>query len=34
MATMLNDHYFEESLGVYSLLFLSGNFPNPMTMPK
>jgi hypothetical protein len=29
-----NDHYFEESLGVYSLLFLTGNFPNPMNVPK
>lgn len=32
--TLRNDHYFEESLGVYSLLFLTGNFPNPMTVPK
>jgi hypothetical protein len=31
--TMCNDHYFEESLGVYSILFLTGNFPNPMTVP-
>ena len=29
--TIQNDHYFQESLGVYSMLFLSGNFPNPMT---
>jgi hypothetical protein len=27
-----NDHYFQESLGVYSILFLTGNFPNPMTV--
>ena len=31
--TVRNDHYFEESLGVYSMLFLTGNFPNPMTVP-
>ena len=31
--TVMNTHYFEESLGVYSLLFLTGNFPNPMTVP-
>ena len=28
-----NDHYFQESLGVYSILFLTGNFPNPMVVP-
>jgi hypothetical protein len=32
--TVSNDHYFQESLGVYSMLFLTGNFPNPMTVPK
>ncbi len=32
--TMRNDQYFQESLGVYSLLFLTGNFPNPLTVPK
>ena len=31
--TMMSEHYFEESLGVYSMLFLTGNFPNPMTVP-
>jgi hypothetical protein len=31
--TVQNDHYFQESLGVYSILFLTGNFPNPMTVP-
>jgi hypothetical protein len=31
--TIENDHYFQESLGVYSTLFLTGNFPNPMTVP-
>ena len=31
--TVSNDHYFQESLGVYSMLFLTGNFPNPMTVP-
>jgi hypothetical protein len=32
--TIENDRYFQESLGVYSALFLTGNFPNPMTVPK
>ena len=31
--TVENDRYFQESLGVYSMLFLSGNFPNPLTVP-
>jgi hypothetical protein len=31
--TVQNDHYFQESLGVYSILFLTGNFPNPMVVP-
>ena len=31
--TGANDRYFQESLGVYSMLFLSGNFPNPLTVP-
>jgi hypothetical protein len=31
--TVENDKYFQESLGVYTMLFLSGNFPNPMTVP-
>ena len=31
--TVQNDHYFQESLGVYSILFLTGNFPNPLTVP-
>jgi hypothetical protein len=30
--TVMNTRYYEESLGVYSLLFLTGNFPNPMTV--
>jgi hypothetical protein len=29
--TIQNDHYFQESLGVYSILFLTGNFPNPVS---
>ncbi len=29
--TIENDRYFQESLGVYSDLFLTGNFPNPVT---
>ena len=28
--TIQNDHYFQESLGVYSILFMTGNFPNPL----
>jgi hypothetical protein len=31
--TVENDAYLQESLGVYSMLFLTGNFPNPMTVP-
>jgi hypothetical protein len=31
--TVENDRYFQESLGVYSILFLTGNFPNPMLVP-
>jgi hypothetical protein len=31
--TVQNDHYYQESLGVYSILFLTGNFPNPLTVP-
>ncbi len=30
--TIENDRYFQESIGVYTLLFLSGNFPNPLTV--
>jgi hypothetical protein len=29
--TVQNDKYFQESLGVYSILFLTGNYPNPLT---
>jgi hypothetical protein len=29
--TIQNDHYFQETLGVYTILFLTGNFPNPIT---
>jgi hypothetical protein len=32
--TVQNDRYFQESLGVYSILFMTGNFPNPLTVPK
>ena len=32
--TVENDHYYQESIGVYTMLFLSGNFPNPMTVPR
>jgi hypothetical protein len=31
--TVQNDRYFQESLGVYSILFMTGNFPNPLTVP-
>jgi hypothetical protein len=29
--TVENDRYFQESLGVYSILFMTGNYPNPLT---
>jgi hypothetical protein len=29
--TIGNDRYLQESLGVYSILFMTGNFPNPVT---
>jgi hypothetical protein len=29
--TLQNDQYFQESLGVYSILFMTGNFPNPVS---
>jgi hypothetical protein len=28
--TVQNDKYFQESLGVYSILFMTGNYPNPV----
>jgi hypothetical protein len=31
--TIENDRYYQESIGVYTLLFLTGNFPNPTTVP-
>ncbi len=31
-ATVFNDRYYQESIGVYTMLFLSGNFPNPMKL--
>ncbi len=31
--TVENDRYYQESIGVYTMLFLSGNFPNPMIVP-
>jgi len=31
--TIINDRYYQESIGVYTMLFLSGNFPNPMRVP-
>jgi hypothetical protein len=31
--TVENDKYFQESLGVYTMLFISGNFPDPMAVP-
>jgi len=30
--TIQNTRVYQESLGVYSLLFLTGNFPNPLTV--
>jgi hypothetical protein len=32
--TVENDRYYQESIGVYTMLFLSGNFPNPLTVPS
>jgi hypothetical protein len=31
--TIQNTRYYQESIGVYTLLFLTGNFPNPLTVP-
>jgi endo-1,4-beta-D-glucanase Y len=31
--TVFNDAYFQESIGVYTMLFITGNFPNPMEVP-
>ena len=31
--TVMNQHCLEESLGVYSLLFLTGSLPNILTVP-
>jgi hypothetical protein len=28
--TIMNDKYYQESIGVYTLMFLTGNFPNPL----
>jgi hypothetical protein len=30
--TIENDRYYQESIGVYTLMFLTGNFPNPMAV--
>jgi hypothetical protein len=30
--TIMNDKYYQESLGVYTLMFLTGNFPNPLVV--
>jgi len=32
--TIENDRYYQESIGVYTLMFLTGNFPNPMAVPR
>ncbi len=31
--TVINDRYYQESIGVYTILFMTGNFPNPMDVP-
>jgi hypothetical protein len=31
--TIENDRYYQESIGIYTLMFLTGNFPNPMEVP-
>ncbi len=30
-ASIENDRYYQESIGVYTLLFLTGNFPKPFS---
>ncbi len=30
---VMNDRYYQESLGLYTMLLLSGNLPNPMRLP-
>jgi hypothetical protein len=30
--TIENNRYYQESIGVYTLPFLTGNFPNPLTL--
>ena len=32
--TVINDGYYQESIGVYTILFMTGNFPNPMEVPQ
>jgi len=32
--TFENDRYYQESIGVYTLMFLTGNLPNPMAVPR
>ncbi len=32
--SIINDRYYQESIGVYTLMFLTGNFPNPMMVGK
>jgi hypothetical protein len=32
--TIMNDKYYQESIGVYTLMFLTGNFPNPLLVAK
>lgn len=32
-ATIENTRVYQESIGVYTLLFLTGNFPNPLDVP-
>lgn len=32
--TVINDRYYQESIGVYTILFMTGNFPNPMVVPQ
>ncbi len=32
-ASIQNDRYYQEAIGVYTLLFLTGNFPNPLEVP-
>lgn len=33
-SAIMNDKYYQESIGVYTMMFLTGNFPNPLVVEK